>query len=105
MLTHDVSPACPGAACRAAPEVLTGETKCSEKVDCYSLGVVLWEIVTGEVPKRGGMRNIRWGAGLPSFFLSSLRSRPPSSPPLPLPSSPTFPLSPLPPRPSSWPLT
>ena len=34
--------------------------KCSNKVDIYSFGVVLWELVTGESPQRGRMRSIRW---------------------------------------------
>jgi len=38
----------------AAPEVLLGE-KCSEKVDCYSLGVTCWEIASGLMPIRGQM--------------------------------------------------
>ncbi|GAB4822983.1 hypothetical protein N2152v2_010029 [Parachlorella kessleri] len=40
----------------AAPEVLLGEGG-SEKADVYSLGVVLWEIVTEEVPQRGRLRD------------------------------------------------
>lgn len=40
----------------AAPEVLMGK-KCSEKADIFSLGVVLWEIVTGEEPARGQLRD------------------------------------------------
>ena len=32
---------------RQAPEVLMG-SRCSEKVDIFSLGVVLWELVTGK---------------------------------------------------------
>jgi len=36
----------------SAPELLLGG-RCSEKVDIYSLGVVLWELATGNVPQRG----------------------------------------------------
>jgi len=42
----------------AAPEVLIG-APCSNKVDMYSYGVVLWEIITGEQPRRGMLREIR----------------------------------------------
>jgi len=42
----------------SAPEVLMGG-RCSEKVDIFSFGVVLWEIVTGESPARGRLRSVR----------------------------------------------
>lgn len=42
-----------------APEILLGVPKCSEKVDMYSFGVVLWEIVTGEIPQRGRLREVK----------------------------------------------
>lgn len=42
----------------SAPEVLNGK-KCSEKVDIYSFGVVVWEICSGEVPVRGDMRALK----------------------------------------------
>lgn len=42
----------------AAPEVLTNE-RCTEKADMYSFGIVLWELVTGEQPIRGGRRELR----------------------------------------------
>ena len=41
-----------------APEVILNE-KCTSSVDMYSYGVVLWEIVTGEAPVRGRMRDVR----------------------------------------------
>ena len=43
-------------ACRVAPEVLMGGRQCTQAVDLYSFGVVLWEIVTGERPQRGSLR-------------------------------------------------
>lgn len=39
----------------AAPELLA-DSRVSEKVDIFSLGVVLWEVVTGEMPQRGARR-------------------------------------------------
>lgn len=42
----------------AAPELLLG-SQVSVQADIYSFGVVLWEIVTGEQPKRGQLRAIR----------------------------------------------
>ncbi|KAK9905638.1 hypothetical protein WJX75_003659 [Coccomyxa subellipsoidea] len=42
----------------AAPEVLAGQ-ECSEKADLWSMGVVLWEIVTGERPHLRQLRPLR----------------------------------------------
>ena len=42
----------------AAPEVLMGAA-CTDKVDIFSYGVLLWEIVTGQQPKRGQLRECR----------------------------------------------
>ena len=36
----------------SAPELLLGK-RCTEKVDIYSFGIVLWELATGNVPQRG----------------------------------------------------
>ncbi len=33
--------------------------RCSEKVDLFSYGVILWELITGEPPARGRLRNLR----------------------------------------------
>ncbi|KAL4419259.1 hypothetical protein ABPG77_001197 [Micractinium sp. CCAP 211/92] len=40
----------------SAPEVLTGQP-CGIGRRLYSFGITLWEIVTGEIPNRGTMRN------------------------------------------------
>ncbi|KAK9824767.1 hypothetical protein WJX74_006661 [Apatococcus lobatus] len=42
----------------AAPEVLLGRP-CTNKADIYGLGVVLWEIITGEEPRARALRSIR----------------------------------------------
>ncbi|KAL4421640.1 hypothetical protein ABPG75_010931 [Micractinium tetrahymenae] len=39
-----------------APEILMGGCRCTSAVDIYSLGVVLWEVVTGERPMWGQLR-------------------------------------------------
>ncbi|EIE26921.1 kinase-like protein [Coccomyxa subellipsoidea C-169] len=44
----------------AAPELLTGG-KCNEHADIFSFGVLLWELVTGEIPRRGKLRELRVG--------------------------------------------
>ena len=44
----------------AAPEVLLGG-RVDSGADIYSFGVLLWEIVTGEKPKRGALRDPRCG--------------------------------------------
>lgn len=38
-----------------ALQILMGQ-KCSEKADIYSLGVILWEIITGERPHFRSLR-------------------------------------------------
>lgn len=42
----------------SAPEVLAGK-RCGCKADIYSLGIVLWEVCTGEAPVRGVMRPLQ----------------------------------------------
>jgi hypothetical protein len=63
----------------SAPEVLWG-SKCTEKADVYSYGVVLWEICTGEVPQRGRLRDIRVPEECPAevreLVLECLETRP-----------------------------
>lgn len=40
-------------------QVLLGKTGCTEKVDMYSYGVVLWELCTGESPSGRQLRSVR----------------------------------------------
>jgi len=49
----------------AAPELLSGE-RVSEKADIYSMGVVLWELVTGESPRNRQLRPVVTGEGPPA---------------------------------------
>ncbi|CAI9727390.1 mitogen-activated protein kinase kinase kinase 13-like isoform X1 [Octopus vulgaris] len=52
-----------------APEVIRNEP-CSEKVDIWSFGVVLWELLTGEIPYRDvDSSAIIWGVGSNSLHL------------------------------------
>ena len=43
----------------AAPEVLLGKP-CTEKVDIYSYGVLLWELSAGEAPPGRNLRPLRF---------------------------------------------
>ncbi|XP_015607063.1 mitogen-activated protein kinase kinase kinase 12 isoform X2 [Cephus cinctus] len=52
-----------------APEIIRNEP-CSEKVDIWSYGVVLWELLSGEVPyKDVDASAIMWGVGNNSLHL------------------------------------
>ncbi|KAL0051702.1 hypothetical protein WJX82_000648 [Trebouxia sp. C0006] len=50
---------CIGTFAWAAPEVLLGKSGCTEKVDMYSYGVVLWELCTGESPTGRQLRPVK----------------------------------------------
>ncbi|XP_021834042.1 uncharacterized protein LOC110773828 [Prunus avium] len=58
-----------------APELLNGSsTKVSEKVDVFSFGIVLWEILTGEEP----YANMHYGAIIGGIVNNTLRPTIPS---------------------------
>lgn len=50
----------------AAPELVNGD-KCNEKADIWSFGVLLHELITTEIPRRGKLRELR--SGLPPHVL------------------------------------
>ncbi|KAL7592271.1 hypothetical protein Lser_V15G33911 [Lactuca serriola] len=55
-----------------APELLNGSSnKVSEKVDVFSFGIVLWEILTGEEP----YANMHYGAIIGGIVSNTLRTR------------------------------
>ena len=56
----------------AAPEVLLGRP-CTEKVDVYSYGVMLWELSAGEAPTGRHLRPLRC-ARKPSKILNTLEA-------------------------------
>eukprot|EP00884_Botryococcus_braunii_P005897 jgi/Botrbrau1/15308/Bobra.0096s0011.1 len=56
--THRSLMECRGTLAYMAPEVLVSG-KASYSADIYSYGVVLWELITGESPKRGCLRPCR----------------------------------------------
>lgn len=59
-----------------APEVIRNEP-CNEKVDIWSYGVVLWELLTGEVPyKNVDSSQIIFGVGNNSLYLHIPRTCP-----------------------------
>lgn len=67
--------------CPVAPEILLNQ-KISEKADVYSFGVMLWEIVTGIAPVRGGLSDVSVPEDCPAEIsdLIKVRARPSNRP-------------------------
>ena len=64
----------------AAPEVVF-RRRATEKIDVWSFGVVLWEIVTGSVPKPGQLVLPSWCSGALRNLYSSCTSEDPTARP------------------------
>ncbi|KAK9847293.1 hypothetical protein WJX84_006036 [Apatococcus fuscideae] len=67
----------------AAPEILLGQ-KCSEKADIYSMGVIMWELITGERPHFRSLRPLRVPEEVPADMagvVSSCRASAPNARP------------------------
>ncbi|CAL8471556.1 g11098 [Coccomyxa elongata] len=67
----------------AAPELLLN-MRCNEKADIFSLGVVLWNICTQEVPLRGHLRRVQVPAECPASIaelIDDCLERPPEDRP------------------------
>ena len=70
----------------AAPEVLLGR-RSTTQADIYSFGVMMWELITGESPVRGGARDVLVPVECPLvIYLAYLFL--PNAPPPPTPLSP-----------------
>lgn len=54
-----------------APEIFAGQ-KLSEKADVFSYGVVMWEVVTGDVPRMRLYRERRWDPRVITTLLHEL---------------------------------
>jgi serine/threonine protein kinase len=57
----------------AAPELLLGQ-RCTEKVDIFSFGIVLWEIITGERAVRGHMRPLHAPEDCPAAVIDIVQA-------------------------------
>lgn len=57
-LLHDMLSNVAGTFAYAAPELLMGEP-CDTRADLFSFGVIMWEVLTHEIPVRGNLRGIQ----------------------------------------------